>query len=135
MQNIMVVIEDEHRTVIKIQHILILQDSGVQISIILRVVFKEARESVIRTKEDTADKQRIMVKVNTSWLNHINDQWSTNLFQIRNTGITFGTSRVLLPGLIPSTNYAFLNERHSLNVGLEGISNEQKKVFFFKASL
>ena len=73
MQNIMAVIEDEHRTVIKIHHIIILQDSGVQIDIILQVVIKEVRESVIRTKEDTADKQRIMVEVNTSWLNHNND--------------------------------------------------------------
>ena len=131
MQNIMAVIEDEHRTVFKTHHIIILQDSGVQIDIILQAVIKEVRESVIRTKEDTADKQTIMVEVNTISLNHINDERSTNLFQIRNTGITFGTSRVLLPGLIP-----FLNERQSLNVGLEGISNEQKKVFFFlKASL
>ena len=66
MQNIMVVIEDEHRTVIKIQHIIILQDSGVQIDTILQVVIKEVRESVIRTKEDTADKQTIMVEVNIS---------------------------------------------------------------------
>ena len=66
MQNIMVVIEDEHRTVIKIHHTIIPQDSGVQIDIIPQVVIKEVRKSVIRTKEDTADKQTIMVKVNTS---------------------------------------------------------------------
>ena len=127
MQNIMVVIEDEHRTVIKIHHTIILQDSGVQIDIILQVVIKEVRESVIRTKEDTADKQRIMVEVNTSWLNHNNDD---RQIYFKLEILVLPLVLLGLPGLIP-----FMNERHSLNVGLEGISNEQKKVFFFKASL